>query len=365
MSGGLQFLLNEALAHRLETQQLDEWACSDLRWWITTAGCPIPMHRDPPSVTMSSDASNVGWGAAVDTAHAGGPWYESEAAHHINWKELIAVWLGLKSLLRNASNQTIRLEIDNTTTVAYLNHQGGTHSRRLCTLAIQVLEWAAARHLELEAVHVPGALNHTADYLSRHVEETGDWMLPYHVFTTIQQTFGPLSVDLFAARHNARLPRYLSWRPDPEAEAVDAFSTPPELWENAYAFPPFSLLTRCLRYIRQHDIRRVIVVAPAWQSQAYYPQLLRMSCSAPLRLVSSDVLDPQGQVHPQAQRLRLTVWSISGKQPRCEAFRRELSLSGSPPGELAPTQRISQHGDSVWAGVANDVWIPYRRTLLN
>ena len=162
MSG--EFLLNEAVAHRLKTLQLDEWACSNLRWWITTAGCPIPMHRDPPLVTNSSDAFNVGWGAAVHTAHAGGPWHESEAAHHINWKKLIAVWLGLKSLLRNASNQTIRLEIDNTTTVAYLNRQGGTHSLRLCTLAIHVLEWAAALYLELEAVHVPGALNNTADY---------------------------------------------------------------------------------------------------------------------------------------------------------------------------------------------------------
>jgi len=39
----------------------------------------------------------------------------------------------------------------------------------------------------------------------------------------IQKTWGPFSVDLFAARNNTQLPLYYSFRPDPGALAVDAF----------------------------------------------------------------------------------------------------------------------------------------------
>ena len=35
---------------------------------------------------------------------------------------------------------------------------------------------------------------------------------------------GPLEVDLFASRLTTQLPRFYSWRPDPQSEAVDAFS---------------------------------------------------------------------------------------------------------------------------------------------
>ena len=34
---------------------------------------------------------------------------------------------------------------------------------------------------------------------------------------------GPLEVDLFASRLTRQLPRFYSWRPDSEAEAMDAF----------------------------------------------------------------------------------------------------------------------------------------------
>lgn len=92
----------------------------------------MPIHKASPTVTMSTDASNMGWGAVVETMQVRGPWNHAVSNKHINWKEMMAVWMGLKSLLRSYPPQTVRLEIDNATTVAYLNNQGGTHSRSLC-----------------------------------------------------------------------------------------------------------------------------------------------------------------------------------------------------------------------------------------
>ena len=100
-------------------------------------------------------------------------------------------------------------------------------------------------------MHVPGVERHTADYLSRHVTDSGDWMLPDAQFRQLQAAFHPLSRDLFAARHNARLAEYISWKPDPGAAAVDAFSLPADLWTDGYAFPPFLLVGKCLQFIRQ------------------------------------------------------------------------------------------------------------------
>ena len=64
----------------------------------------------------------------------------------------------------------------------------------------------------------------------------------------LRAVFPALSIDLFASVLNAQLARYVSWNPHPHATFVDAFSIP---WtgEYFYAFPPFSLIHKCLRKI--------------------------------------------------------------------------------------------------------------------
>ena len=54
----------------------------------------------------------------------GGLWNVEEQAFHINYSELKAVLLGLKSLLGHVHGKHIRIQSDNTTTVAYVNNMG-------------------------------------------------------------------------------------------------------------------------------------------------------------------------------------------------------------------------------------------------
>ena len=56
---------------------------------------------------------------------------------------------------------------------------------------------------------------------------TNIW-LDLKVFDTIDHMYrpGPHSVDLFATQDNRLLDRFVSWRPDPSAIAVDAFMFP-------------------------------------------------------------------------------------------------------------------------------------------
>lgn len=76
--------------------------------------------------------------------------------------------------------------------------------------------------------------------MSRNKNDDMEWMLRDDVFQQIQLIFGPLEVDMFASKHNRRLPQYVSYAPDAQAIAVNAFSL---TWTdfNSYLYPPFSL----------------------------------------------------------------------------------------------------------------------------
>ena len=114
-----------------------------------------------------------------------------------------------------------RMEMDNRTSVAYVNRQGGTTFRRLCQLTFEMWKWAAQRNLILTAVHVPGKDKTTADRLSRQTRAT-EWELPEDLVQKLLPRVAPISIDLFAARNNAKLRRYVSWGPNPDAWATNA-----------------------------------------------------------------------------------------------------------------------------------------------
>ena len=122
-------------------------------------------------------------------------------------------------------------------------------------------------------------------------------------------------MDLFASRLNFQLPRYVSWNPDPEAVATDAFSIN---WSNDlhYAFPPFSLIGRVLQKIVQ-DAADVILIVSCWEAQNWWATVNRLAVTKPLILPR----DPRlirlpfnaGAMHPLADKLRLKAVWVSGK----------------------------------------------------
>ena len=66
----------------------------------------------------------------------------------------------------------------------------------------------------------------------------------------------------------------MSYRPDPEAFAIDAFSLD---WSNFnfYAFPPFSVIPTVLKKLKSEGARGVCVL-PDWPPQAWYPAVLQL-----------------------------------------------------------------------------------------
>ena len=160
-------------------------------------------------------------GASCQGRSAGGPWTQEERTHHINYLELLAAFLPLKAFLPNKGPLSVLLHMDNVTAIAFLNRMGGTHSLPLSSLAVEIWEWCIQRKLTIHSEHLPGIENIRADWLSRHLVDSSDWRLNREVFLRLESDLGPFSIDLFASRTNAQLQVYCSWKPDPEAVAVD------------------------------------------------------------------------------------------------------------------------------------------------
>ena len=104
----------------------------------------------------------------------------------------------------------------------------------------------------LTAEYLPGSLNTEADWQSRNFQDSSDWRLKVSVFKDLERLLGPFDLDLFASRHNAQLPKYVSWRQDPFSVEVDAFQ---RNWkeEGLYMFPPFAMISRCLQKISRTE----------------------------------------------------------------------------------------------------------------
>ena len=155
--------------------------------------------------------------------------------------------------------------------------------------------------------------------------------------------WGPLDVDLFATRHNTQLKSFFSYHPDPAALASDALV---QSWGdlNCYAFPPFVLLGRVLQKIRQERVKKVILIAPNWTAQVWYPALLQLLVDNPLILPQNvDLLrNPLGEPHPLILQgsLNLTAWKVSGLEESSKTYQLMPLISSVQPGEGAQKNLI-------------------------
>ena len=320
---------------------------TDLTWWIRhISSSAKKLYRHAPDIYVTSDSSDWAWGGARDGTTTGGPWDHAECTWHINVKELMAAFLTLRALCGEVKDTHVRLGTDNTTTLAYINKQGGRKSD-LNEIAREIWIWAIDRNIWLSAVHVPGVANVAADTASRKkYEHEGEWKLNEKIFKMIEDKVGQFQIDLFASRINTQCKQFFAWQPDPDALAIDAFSHP---WsfDNMYAFPPFSLIGRLLEEVERQGVD-VWTVLPLWPSQPWFPRALRLLTRPPALLprVYQTLYLPQKpqEVHSLEKKLKLTLFCLSGKVCKQEDFLQKLPPSLSVHGER--TLKFSTKGTS-------------------
>ena len=292
----------------------------ELQWWcdnILQAYCPNDMGK--PTLVIDSDASGSGWGATDTKTAIGGRWNKEEREkfkiNGINYLEMLAAYLALKSFCKQMKNIHVQLRIDNMTAVTYLTNMGGVNSKSCNEMAKEIWHWCIQRHIWISVKHIPGKENVVADFKSRNFSDEGtEWQLNRDIFNKICQKFGTPQIDLFASRLNTQLPRYISRNPDPEAESVDAFMTD---WGKIYfyAFPPFGLIDECLQKIKQEQASGIMIVPINSPTKPWFRKLQHMTIDDPFLLPPVDDLLTQpatGDNHEWSKQLYLVACKLSG-----------------------------------------------------
>ena len=204
---------------------LTEWCRQVLRWWTQPANITktIALHKPTHQIEVFTDASIIGWGAHCLERTAQGRWSDRQQMWHINCLEMETVLLALKSFKTLVQGRVTLVATDNSTVLAHITKQGGTHSWQLLNQTWELLEWCRANNVAIQARHIAGKRNILADALSRtHQALSTEWSLDQTVFNQIVQMWHMPMIDLFATAQNKKLPSYVSPVPDPNAWGVDA-----------------------------------------------------------------------------------------------------------------------------------------------
>lgn len=292
---------------------LSEQSRSDILWWLrSVSGTHRCLRRDKYDIVVTTDASSTGWGGEAFGKQTSGTWSASEAKLHINELELLAVYFCLQSLVVGSA-LNILVRCDNTTAISYINNQGGCRASGCNKLARQIWKWAEENNHHIYVSYINTKVNVIADSLSREEQDSSDFMLKRKYFDKICKALGYPKVDLFATRLTKQCPLFVSWNPDPESMSVDAFTI---TWSSlSYAFPPFCLIPRVLKKLIE-DKADVIVVAPDWSAQAWYPLYMSLVKSRVITFKSKDLLwcPYLNRNHELSQRVSLMAAVLSASR---------------------------------------------------
>lgn len=287
----------------------------DFEWWkreIMVASKNI--NDEAFSIEIFSDASLTGWGAVCGNRKVHGFWTSEERENNINFLELKAALFGLKCLAENYCNCRILLRIDNTTAICYINRMGGTQFDYLNDITQDIWTWCEKRKIIIVATYIASKENFEADAESRKLEPETEFEIAAYAFEEIKNYFGVPTIDLFASRSNSKCIRYVSWKRDPDSEAIDAFTIS---WRELkfYAFPPFNIVLRTLRKIKRDKAEGILVV-PDWPGQPWYPLFKSLLISEPIKFKPNKnlLISSSNEPHPLWRSLSLVAGRLSARR---------------------------------------------------
>ena len=318
---------------------------AELYWRIVNVG----KHHQPicqPEIDLhlETDASLEGWGATDHHTPIGGSWHNTEG-HSINYLEMMAILLAIKSYTRAKTNiKHIRILCDNMTAVSYVNNMGGSRSGNCNDIAKLIWDYCRGKNMWISAAHIPGKANQIADKMSRQFNDNTEWKLCPIIYQEICKilSFSP-DIDLFAFWINNQVQKYISWKQDPGSIAIDAFSIS---WSKSdfYAFPPFSIIGSVIRKII-HDGATGIIITPLWPTQYWFPQLGDHIIHAPVLLPKKKNLLslPNNKTHPLFPNLQLVAMLISGNPWKVRDFQQKLKTSSLNHGDQQQCKNTTQY----------------------
>ena len=152
--------------------------------------------------------------------------------------------------------------LDNNTAIAYVNRQGGRHSRELYHIAEALFRVCVRNRIQIRARHIQGTINlvlditqHTRPDLSRRVDRGQS--SPPDGLRSLEDTFGRrLGIVTQPSTAYVLLTRNA-------AITVDGMSP---LWDRRYlyVFPPSGSITKVSAKTQATSHLAIILIAPEW-----------------------------------------------------------------------------------------------------
>ena len=137
---------------------------------------------------------------------------------------------------------------------------------------------------------------------------------------------------------------------EPRALAVDALS---QDWQgrSMYMFSPFPLLNKVIQKLRPTQVAEVVLIAPWWPSQSWFPHLLRLCVEHPLVLpYRRDLLSQQDQKYIlDGKSYHLHAWRLSCDTIKQQAFQTRSLGSLQPLRGPQPIACTTICGFAPWA----------------
>jgi hypothetical protein len=249
---------------------------------------------------VTTDASLTGWGAHWRDKTAGGNWsveWEQKGFNQqIARKELMAIYLALKTFAKDLQGKSIVLRVDNQNVVSYMENGGGK-KQDMIEIVRKIWDLTVIWDISIYKTEwIPTEENVIADQESRMLDHN-DWEVTWDIFQEINHVWGPFTVDRFASSLNKKVQRFNSWRMCPGTEAVDAFT---QDWNGEFNWmvPPLNLIHRVINHIQETHAQGVLIV-PNWPSQPWWPQLQSIKVDVMiLNPIKAFQPGPSGQVEP-------------------------------------------------------------------
>jgi len=181
-------------------------------------------------------------------------------------------------------------------------------------------------------------------------QQSGSWTRRYFVRVRRMQC-GPIC---HTTQHQTNTIHQLETRSESNWDGRTPNSLGQILWVR---IPTVLLDCRCLRKVREERVS-LLLIAPVWRAQPWYPALLDQLVDCPLILLSSQTLltDPFGtpHLHMAAGQLQLAAWKLSGRDSKRQEFQEKLHNSWWLDGAKGQMLHTRVHGNDGIAGVLND-----------
>ena len=259
-----------------------------------------PLHPLQHAVQLFTDNSNEGWGAHLGDFTARGVWSTPESLLHINFLELKAVFLALKSFGHLCRDQIVAM--DNTIVVSYVNKEAGMRSGSLCALLWRRLAWCHPRPLECNSGQViqtrPGDPNRMVP-ISAGVQ-------------SLVLKMGPTACGPICNPVQSQTPQNCVTGTGPDSLGGRRLES--DMGKSGcLCLSSVSLLNQVITKIVDQGCRRMILIAPGWPNMPWFWDLVELSVQIPFRLpLQKDlVTQPFNRLpHRNLSNLNLHAWLL-------------------------------------------------------